>query len=157
MAIDYSKFDKMVNLDELKNDLKDVEENGGTGDYPEVPHGEYEVKVAKLELTETGANSKNPGSPMVTAWFKVLSGQHKDGMIFMNQVIMQPFQIHLAKKFLESLESGLAIEFESYSQFGQLLMDVHEAIDNNLEYALKYGENNKGYNTFEITEVYEVI
>ena len=33
-------------------------------------------------------------------------------------------------------------------------MDVMELIDNNYEYALTYGENNKGYNTFEITEVY---
>ena len=35
-------------------------------------------------------------------------------------------------------------------------MDIHEAISGKLEYALKYSKNSKGYNRFEITEIYEV-
>jgi len=34
-------------------------------------------------------------------------------------------------------------------------MDIHEAIDGKLEYGLKYGKNSKGYNTYEITDVFE--
>ena len=33
MAIDFEKYDKNVDLNGLKNDLKEVEENGGTVEY----------------------------------------------------------------------------------------------------------------------------
>lgn len=72
----------------------------------------------------------------------------------MNQVVTQGFQIHIANEFLRSLDSGIDIEFESYSQYAQLLMDVAEAIDGQLEYAVEYGER-KGFNTFTIAEVFE--
>ena len=73
----------------------------------------------------------------------------------MNQVITRGFQIHIVDEFLRSLDTDIDIVFESYSQFNELLMDVFEAIDGNFEYGLKYGEN-KGFNTFEITDVFEV-
>lgn len=151
MAIDFSKFDKAVDLEGLKNDIKEAEENGGSGNRPEVPHGTYEVKITKLELTES-----KKGDPMVAIWFKILNGQFENSLIFMNQVITQGFQVHIANDFLKSLGSDYEITFESYSQYAKLLMDIHEAIDNNYEYALKYDQNDKGYNTFKIEEVYEL-
>lgn len=150
MAIDYSKFDKQVDLEGLKADIKEAEENGGNGNYVDVPHGTYEVSVSKMELGES-----KKGDAMVTIWFKILSGQFKNSLIFYNQVITQGFQISMVKKFLKSMDSGVDIEFESYKQFGQLLMDVHEAIDKTLEFGLEYGEK-KGFNTFKITDVYDV-
>lgn len=150
--MDFSKFDNQVDLDGLKKDLEEVEKNGGsTGNYEEVPKGTYEVKVDKMELTES-----KKGDAMFTCWFKILNGKYKNSLIFMNQVIMQPFQIHIVKEFLKSLDSGIDVTFESYAQFDQLVMDIAEAIDGELEFALAYGENKKGYNTFEITDVFEV-
>lgn len=154
MAIDFSKFDKMVDVEGLKEDLHEAEQNGG-GNYVDVPKGTYEVKIVKIELGETGDQSKNPGSPMVKIQFKVLSGEYKGQNIWMNQVITQGFQIHLVDEFLRSLDSGVEIVFESFSQYAQMLMDVAEAIDGKLEYALEYGEK-KGFNTFKITEIFEV-
>ena len=46
------------------------------------------------------------------------------------------------------------MEFKTYNQYGNMLMDVMESIDNNFEYSLDYRENSKGYNEFEIKEVY---
>lgn len=149
--MDFSKFDQSVDLEGLKKDLKEVEENGGTGDYEEVPAGTYEVKIDKLEQVLS-----KKGDPMMSVWFKVVSGNCKGRLIFMNQVITQPFQIHIAKEFLKSLDSDFDVDFESYNQFAQLIMDIHESIDGVLEYALEYGENNKGYKTFKITDVFEV-
>lgn len=149
MAIDYSKFDKAVDLEGLKNDVKDAEENGG--DYKDVPAGTYEVTIDKLELVA----SKN-GDPMVSCWMKILAGEFKGSRIFMNQVITLGFQIHKVDEFLRSLDSGIAIEFESYSQYAQMLLDIHEVINGKLEYGVKYGQDSKGFNTFEITDVYEV-
>src|SRR5690606_36328459 len=127
-----------------------LEENGS--DYREVSHGTYEVKIEKLELTQT----KETKLPMVSCWIRIVEGEYKGSIIFMNQVISQPFQLHIANEFYRSLESGLEVEFNSYSQYGQLLMDIHEAIDGKLEYLLKYEQNNKGFDTFEIVDIYEV-
>ena len=150
MAIDFSKFDKAMDLEGLANDIKEAEENGG-GDFKEVPHGTYEVTVTKLELTES-----KKGDPMVSAWFKILNGEYKGSLLFMNQVVTQGFQIHIVNDFLRSLGSDISIEWPgNYAAFAQLLLDVHEAIDGNLEYALEYGEK-KGFNTFKIVEVFEV-
>ena len=149
MAIDFSKFDKKVDLEGLKQDIVDAEENGG-GSFKEVPLGTYEVAITKLELSES-----SKGDPMVKVWFKILDGEYKNSLIFMNQVITQGFQIHIMDEFLRSLETDIDIVFESYSQYAQLLMDIYEEIDGNYEYGLKYGEK-KGFNTFEIPDVFEL-
>lgn len=93
---------------------------------------------------------------MGTVWFKVLTGEYKGSRIFMNQVVEQAFQVHTFNEFLRSLDSGVEIEFKSYRQYGEMLMNIAEAIDKKLEYALIYGKNSKGYPTFEIDEVFEV-
>lgn len=144
--MDFSKFDKQVDLEGLKKDIEDSANN----DFKEVPHGNYEVAIAKLELNES-----KKGDPMVKAWFKIVSGEYKGSLIFMNQVITRGFQIHIVDELLRSLDSGVEVSFESYSQYAELLMDIFEAIDGNFEYGLKYGEN-KGFDTFEITDVFEL-
>lgn len=145
--MDFSKFDKQVDIEGLKHDVAEAAEN--KGDYKEVPHGTYEVRVQKMELTESSKHD-----PMVTIWFKIIAGEYKDQLLFMNQVVTKGFQIHIVNELLRSMESGIEIDFESYSQYGQLLMDVLEAIDGNLEFAIEYGEK-KGFNTFKITDVYD--
>lgn len=153
---DYSKWDKKFDVEGLKADLKEVEENGGTGEYKEIPYGKYEVKIEKMELGETGPKSKNPGSPMLKVQFRILTGEFKNSCIFMNQVITQGFQLHIAKDFLASLDSGIDIGFESFMQFSDLILDVHEAINGRLEYGLDYSETSKGFKQFKITDVFEV-
>lgn len=149
MAVDFSKFDKSVDLDGLREDIKEAQENGG-GDYKEVPHGEYEVSIEKMELVES-----KKGDPMVSIWFNVVSGDYRNSKIFYNQVITKGFQIHLVNELLRSLESDLVVEFETYKQYSELLLDIHENVDGKFEYALNYDEK-KGYNTFSILEVFEL-
>lgn len=144
--MDFSKFDKMVDLEGLKKDIED----SASGDFKEVPHGNYEVAINKLELGES-----KKGDPMVKIWFKILAGEYNGSLLFMNQVITRGFQIHIVDEFLRSLETDIEIHFESYSQYNELLMDVFEAVDGNFEYGLQYGEN-KGFDTFKITDVFEV-
>lgn len=144
--MDFSKFDKQVDLEGLKKDIEDSANN----DFKDVPHGSYEVAITKLELGES-----KKGDPMVKIWFKVVSGEYKGSLIFMNQVITRGFQIHIVDELLRSLDSGIEVSFESYSQYNDLLMDIFEAIDGNFEYGLKYDEK-KGFDTFEITDVFEL-
>lgn len=145
----WDEFDSAIDTKGLAADVKEAAENGAT--YKEVPHGDYEVSIDKLELVKSKA-----GDPMVSVWFKVLNGEFKGSRIFMNQVIKEGFQVHIVNEFLRSLDTDIDIEFVTYKQYGNLLMDVMEAIEGNLEYALSYKEGKKGFSTYEITEVFEV-
>lgn len=151
----FDKWDKEIDTKGLAADVKEAAENG-TGDFKEVPHGEYEVAVQQMEL-----KASKKGDPMVSIWFKIVSeGEFKGSMIFFNQVITQGFQVHIVNELLRmmvsEMEDAPAIEFVSYKQYGNLLMDIFEAINENFEYALKYSANkkNKDFNDFEIKEVF---
>ena len=144
----FDKWNKEIDVKGLAEDVNNASQN--TQEFKEVPHGIYEVKVDKMEIKET-----KKGDPMVSIWFKIVDGEYKNQRLFMNQVITQGFQIHIVNEFLRSLESGLDIEFVNYTQYNDLLLDVLEAIDDKLEYAVEYAEN-KGYDTFKIKEVFDI-
>lgn len=144
----WEKFDKTIDTTALKEDAKAAAENNQ--EYREVPHGTYEVKITKLELTESKSKK-----PMMTCWMQILDGEFKGSYLFYNQVLHVGFGIHKANEFLRSLESGVDVQFENFKQFHEMLLDIHEAIDGVNEYAVTYGEDKKGFNTFEITEVFD--
>jgi hypothetical protein len=147
----FAQWDKAVDIDGLKKDIQEAKENG-KGDFKEVPHGQYEVSIEKMELKPT-----KKGDPMVSVWMKICEGEFKDSLIFMNQVITKGFQIHIVNEFLRSLIEECAdapeVEFKGYAQYAELLMDIHEVIAESFEYGVNYGEN-KGFNTFEITDIF---
>ena len=145
----FEKWNNEADLKGLQKDIKDAQENNKR-EYEKVPHGEYEIKVDKREL-----KASKKGDPMVSAWFTILNGKYKKSKLFMNQVVTQGFQIHIVNNFLKSMGTDLVIEFVDYKQYAELLLDVAEFCDeNNLEFAIKY-EDNKGYDKFTITEVFE--
>jgi len=67
----------------------------------------------------------------------------------------QGFGIHNANEMLRSLDSGVDIEFTNFKKYHEMLLDVLEVVEGTLEYALEYGENNKGYNTYKIIDVFD--
>ena len=146
----FEKWNKEIDVKGLQEDIQKASQGKG-GNYVDVPVGTYEVKLVKAEVKAT----KN-GDPMATLWFKVLAGEYEGQPIFFNQVITQGFQIHIVDDFLKSLDTGLDIHFEDYAQYNDLLLDVVEACDGKLEFALEYGVNNKGFNTYKITDIFEV-
>lgn len=149
--MDWSKFDKKVDTKALQEEIKEAAESGG-GQRGEVPAGTYEVKIEKMELAESKA-----GNPMVVVWFRILEGNYKNSIIFMNQVVTKGFQFHIVNEFLKSIfGSDADIEFAGYEQYDRLLMNSMEQIDGKMEFVLEYGENNKGFKTFKITEVFDV-
>lgn len=155
MANIFDKWDKEIDTAGLANDVKEAAANG-TGEYKEVPHGDYEVAVQQMEL-----KASKKGDPMVSIWFKILDGEFKNSIIFYNQVITQGFQVHIVNEMLrkmmsESTDSDLIteIEFKSYKQYGNLIMDIFEAINENFEYVLSYKKGKKDFSTYEIKEVF---
>lgn len=157
MANIFDKWDKEIDTEGLQKDVADAAANGGQNNFKEVPHGNYEVAIQQMEL-----RASKKGDPMVSIWFKIVSeGEYKGSMVFYNQVITQGFQIHMVNEMLRKIceEMGAdmpVIEFKTYKQYSELLMDIFEAVADNYEYALKYTANskNKNFSNYELTEVY---
>lgn len=156
---DWRKFDKEVDIEALQQDIEEIEKNGGFADFEEIPDGEYEVAVEKMELRK----SKN-GDPMLTIWFKIIAGEYKGQYIFYNKV-MQPqnerafaFQVHQNNEMLRALWDcpKEKVKFEGFAKYADLIMDIHEDIDGKFEYLLEKKTDEKGYDQFEILEVYEL-
>lgn len=155
--MDFAKFDTMVDLEGLKQDIAQAAaKDPARSEYKDVPFGTYEVALARMELVET----KSTGKPMVSAWFRVVSGEFKGQMIFMNQVVTQGFQLHMMNDFCRSLfprDHAIQdqIKFDTFTQYAELILDVAETASS-YEYALVYGENAKGFKTFHISEIFEL-
>lgn len=152
MASIFEKWDSQIDTEGLAKDVVEAAEN--SGNRKEVPHGDYEVAVDKMEL-----KASKKGDPMVSIWFKILRGDFKNSIIFFNQVITQGFQVHIVNELLRAMvlecqDETPNIEFKNYKQYSELLMDVHEAIENNFDFALSYKEGKKGFSTYEIKEVF---
>lgn len=146
----FERFNSMFDLDGLKQDIESAASNDG--DFVEPPDGNYEVKVTKLELGQTGEKSKTPGMPMLKVWFDILAGDFKGQKIFMNQMLTTGFGIHKANQLLTALESGVPVTFENFDQYHNMLEQIFAAIDCTGEYELAYGHNNKGYATYQIVQ-----
>lgn len=141
--LDWAKHDSLVDLEWLSKNIKEVENN--SIEYCEVPVGEYEVKITKLDLTESKS-----GKPMLSCHMKILAGEHKNNMIFMNQVLSSSYGFHMANKFLRALDDEV-VEFKNFKQYNDLVETIYNNIDGKYEYGLTLGEK-KGYKTFEITD-----
>lgn len=144
----FEAFNKEVNVEELKKDVQATQDE--QKEFEDVPHGTYNVTIEKMVQVMT----KETNKPMLSVWFNIKDGKHKGQKLFMNQVIVSPYPIVIARKFLESLESGVDVKFEDYVQFYDTILDVFEAIEGKREYNIEFSEN-KGYDKFEIVGVFE--
>ena len=153
MAIDFDKINRSVDLEGLRKDVENASENG-TGDFPTIPAGKYEVALVSLEIKGT----KKDNRPMLAASFKILSGEYKNQRLFMNRVIYGTTDdgrmIKSAVGWLNTLESGVDVAFHDYKQFADLVLDVAEAIDGKLEYAVEYDDDQ--FNSIKIVEIFDV-
>lgn len=152
--MDFSAFDKQINLDQLKKDTEEIKKNGGTGDFPEIPAGNYNAKVEKLKLGAT-----KDGRPMLRAMFRITEGDYKKHCLFFNRVLFgtknDANMIAGAMTWLESLEPSEdvgPIVFDGYSDLAELVMDIAEDISD-LEYEVEYDPDE--FNSVSIVEAFE--
>ena len=154
---DWGKFDKAVDMTEVKKDIKDAENN--SDDYPTIPDDTYEVSVAQMEL-----KTSKKGDPMLSIRFKIEAGEFKGNLIFYNGV-MQPssqyigFQVHNNDEMLRSLKvfEDDEVEFNGFKDYADLIMDIAEEVSDNddYQYKLKQSTNakNKDFKDLEILEL----
>lgn len=154
----FEKYASKINEAELAASQAEITANSSGNDYPEVPVGKYEVKVEKMECKK----AKTSGNPMVSIWFKIITGQYEKSMIFYNGTFHEDWMRHRVAKILSDLiddgdrtaEINLILKSGNISDINDFCMDIHEDIDGRLEYLLNYGMS-KGYNTYDIVEVFD--
>lgn len=151
---DFSKFDKEIDLAQLRKEAEEIKKNGGTGEYPEIEEGIYRGKFEKLEVGTT-----KDGRPMLRAMFRITEGEHKKQCLFMNRVLYgtknDANMIASAEGWLETLEPSEDVGdviFKGYDDFADLVMDIAEDISE-LEYDVNYDPD--AFNSITIEEVYE--
>lgn len=149
----YAEFDRAFNLDELKKGIETLKamNRGEKREYKDVPYGDYEVEISKLELVKS-----KKGDPMLSIWYTVIYGDYEGCKIFQNNLVKLDWQMQRALDFLETLGTGVKIEFVSFEQFGDMLEDIKAECDDKYQYGLKYTEGRKGFPDFEITEIFEI-
>ena len=155
----FEKYSSKINQEELAKSQKEIQDNANSGGQrEEVPVGKYEVKVERLECKKSKA-----GNLMVSIWFRILSGKFEKSVIFYNGVFHEDWMRHRVAKILSDIlddgdrtaEINLILKSGDMVAINDFCMDIHEDVDDRLEYLLDYGQN-KGYQTYKIDEVYEV-
>lgn len=153
MAIDFKKFNAEFPMDKMRKEMAEAAKNGG--DFEKLPEGEYTCILEKLELGES-----QKGNLMLKAQFRIQAGDHSNQCIFKNCILTgtknDGFMMLQAKKFLESLDSGIDIEFEGWEDFSDMVEDILTAItDDDLIYVLSLKDNKKNpqYQDIEIIDI----
>ena len=147
--MDWSKFDADAKaMEELRKEVEDM--GSDSGGKKEVPVGEYEVTITKVEMKES-----KTGKPMVSVWMKIITGAYKGQLIFYNQLIDRAFGIHLIKQFFAPFNLLEKLSFESYSQFSSALENVRAQV-NEVEFALSYTFNEKGFAEYKVMQIFEI-
>ena len=134
MAFDFEKFNSIVDLEGLKEDIENQKSKGG-GDYEEVPFGEYEAKVVKMELKESKA-----GDPMVSIWFSICGGEYANRYIFYNKVLLvnKPTTFHVLHEFLRDMEVETPIEFIEWKQYNDMIESIFKEIEDKKSFHIEY-------------------
>lgn len=151
----FKKWNQQMDTEGIRKDVADIEAN--KKEYKEVPCDTYEVEITKLFLDE----SKNTGLPLMRVWFKIVAGEYKGQLIFMNQVLVSQsgntFGLHNANEFLNSLKTSLPVSFVEWEAYATLLEDIlEETKQRKMTFQLKYGKPKKGdFNTYTIEQVFD--
>ena len=165
--MDFTKFDNMINEAELSKQLEEAKKNAPKGESLETPAGNYVTKIEKMEV---GATSD--GRPMFKVQMRVIEAggnatnevteylshfKNKKPCLFMNRVLYgtknDANMISSVIGWLEKLEAGIDLEFKSYSQFADLVLDVFEEVADAVELEVAYDPN--AFNSISIEEVFD--
>lgn len=165
--IDWTQFETVVSDKDMANIDKLVKNKPSEGNYEPIPYGQYEVSIRKIELGTTKPDAKNPNVPKVSIWFKVINHPNLDGTIFCDIVVFGKnamWGIARANRLLASMKTDVVLDTQNfvtngkvnYSEYAKLLEAVYDDIKaKGYEYALNYSENDKGFKTYTITDVFE--
>ncbi|MDF2612804.1 MAG: hypothetical protein K0S71_590 [Clostridia bacterium] len=139
-----------MDFEALMQEAQEIAENGGgTGEFREVPAGEYEAAIEKMEIKKS-----KKGSDMLSIWFTILDGDYANNKLFFNQVLTNAFGLHKANEMLRSLKSDQPVTAKSLDAYTQLVNAMFEELPYKHEYLVKYTPNAK--DTIVIADVFNI-
>lgn len=147
------------------------EEMNNSGDYPEIPHDVYVVEIGSLEkkdgtVVHEGLENRQSkkGDMMISIVFRILEGEFSDQLIFYNKLYStHDFMRHQNAELLSALIDqpnmkpviNEILKSDNQDDINDLCNEVLDIVSGH-EYTLDYNVTNKGYDTFTITEVFDV-
>lgn len=154
MAVDFSKFDQKVDLQELQKEVHDAPESN----FADVPDGDYEVSFDSMEIKETKAGDKL----MFAVQCSILDGDQKGRKIFFNRVISgnsspkwtDGMAIKSVCTWLDKLETDTVPEFFNYGDFADCVLDIFQEVQGKVGAAVTYKANN--FNPITINEAFDM-
>ena len=166
--MDFSKFDKTINAQEMAKQLEEAKNNAPQGEGLETPAGCYVAKIEKMEIGLTKTDKR----PMFKVMLRVIEASEdsssevveylshfkkKKPCLFMNRVIYgtknDANMINSVIGWLEKLDSGIEVKFENYTQFADLVLDIFEEVADEIELDVYYDPD--AFNSISIEEVYD--
>lgn len=155
MAIDFSKFEQLIDEEQLAEDVK----NAPDTDFDKVPDGNYIVSIEAMEIKETKAKDKL----MFTAQCKIKEGEQKGRMIFFNRVIFgnkstekwnDGKAIKSVITWLKKLETKTVPEYYNIRDFADCILDIFQEIQDVVELEVEY--KSEDFNSISIKEVFDI-
>jgi len=157
MAVDFSKFDKMVNQDEIQKQMDTAQ------DFDDVPAGTYLCEIKNMEVKLTKAGDKVLFSVQMQIINTIDAPKKQDKRyIFFNRIIS-------GNKSTEKWNDGVAIkgiiswvneltgdedlEFKNYTQFAEDILDIFQDLESNVEVEVIYDP--EAFNPIKIKDVYD--
>lgn len=147
------------------------EEMNNSGDYLEIPHDVYVVEIGRLEkrngtVSHEGLENRQSkkGDMMISIVFRILEGEFSDQLIFYNKLYStHDFMRHQNTELLSALIDQPSmkpvineiLKSDNQDDINELCNYILE-IAGQHEYTLDYNVTKKGYDTFTITEVFDV-
>lgn len=158
MAIDFEKFNKMVNGDEIKKQMDAAQE------FDDVPKGQYMAVIDKMEIKETKNKDKLMFAVQMGITETLDAPKKQDKRkIFFNRVICgnkttERWNDGVAIKGVLSwitklLDEGDSIEFKSYDQLADEVLDIYQDICPQISLKINYDPD--AFNPVEIVEVFD--
>lgn len=156
--MDFNKFDKMVNGDELKKQMNAAPE------FDDVPKGTYRTVIDKMEIKET---KKGDGLIFavqmgITETVDAPKKQDKRKIFFNRKIcgnkVTERWNDGVAIKGVISwveklLDDSDSIEFKNYSQFAEEILDIFQDICPHIEILINYDPD--AFNPIEIIDVFD--
>lgn len=156
--MDFSKFDSMVNKDEIQKQINAAPE------FDDVPKGTYMADIEKMEVKETkdGKGLIFAVQMGITETIDAPKKQDKRKIFFNRKICgnktTEKWNDGVAIKGVISwiekiLDEDDTIAFENYSQFAEEVLDIYQDICS--EIAVKINYDPDAFNSVTIVEVFD--
>ena len=161
MAIDWDAF-KAELSEKDKKTLEKMGQESADGDFEEVPDGDYEVRISRMEF----GTSKN-GNPTAYVNFDIIAGDYDGDVIYHTFSFGGKSPAFKLKKFVDfasTLKSGIDLSYSNFKdengdfdgeKLENAINEIFDIIGDKTEYAINKTTNKNGFRDIKVIEVFD--